>query len=78
MFCQIKRILTSSVSLLPLSRSRLLEMAANLALSLAVLGGLLVLGVTTSPVSKFSSQTVKAATFVASETKVRLIRLLLT
>ena len=42
MFCQIKRILTSSVSLLPLSRSRLLEMAANLALSLAVLGGLLV------------------------------------
>ena len=48
-------------------------MAANIALSLALLGGFLVLGITTAPVSKFTSQTVKASTFVASDTKVRLI-----
>ena len=55
-------------------------MAANFALAWAVFGGFLVLGITTAPtpVSKFSSQTVKAVTFVASETKVRLIRLLST
>ena len=53
-------------------------MAANFALAWAVLGGFLVVGITTAPtpVSKFSSQTVKADTFVASETKVRLIKVL--
>ena len=51
-------------------------MAANFALAWAVLGGFLVLEISTAPVSKFSSQTVKADTFVASETKVRLIKVL--
>ena len=75
-YCHINRILLSSISftvLLPLSITQLLEMAANIALSLVLLGGFLVLGITTAPVSKFTSQTVKASTFVASDTKVRLI-----
>ena len=52
-------------------------MAANMALLFAVLGGFLVLGITTAPVAKFTSETVKASTFVASDTKVMDILLLL-
>ena len=50
-------------------------MAANFAFAWAVLGVFLVLEISTAPVSKFSSQTVKADTFVPSETKVRLIKI---
>ena len=45
--------------------------ATNVALSLALLGGLLVVGIRAPPVAKFSAQTVKDSTFTASNTEVR-------
>ena len=58
--------------LLPPSVVRALEMAAtNVALSLAILEGLLVVGIMAPPVAKFAVQTVKDSTFTASNTEVR-------
>ena len=46
--------------------------ATNVALSLALLGGFLVVGIIAPPVAKFAAQTVKDSTFTASNTEVRL------
>ena len=45
--------------------------AANVALPLALLGGLLVVVIMAPPVAKFAAQTVKDSTFTASNTEVR-------
>ena len=58
---------SSLVALSPLTK-----MAASAFLTVAVLGALLSPATLGAPVSKFSSQTVKADTFVASDTKVGL------